>query len=88
MEQKGSHGEILRIGEEFERSGLKRRQFCEQNNVPVTTLDYWRWCEVKAGKSRLVKVTVANEKPSPGIQRDAAEVGGGSKASRVFVKLS
>ncbi len=66
MEQKRSSAEGQRIVEEFERSGLKRGQFCERNNLPVTTLDYWRWRKAKAAKPRLVKVTVENQEPSPG----------------------
>ncbi len=26
----------------FERSGLSRRAWCARENVPLTTLDYWR----------------------------------------------
>jgi hypothetical protein len=66
MEQKRSTAEGLRIVEEFERSGLKRRQFCEQNNLPMTTLDYWRWRKTKAAKPQLVKVSVEDEGPSAG----------------------
>jgi hypothetical protein len=66
MEPKRSTAEGLRIVEEFERSGLKRRQFCEQNNLPITTLDYWRWRKTKAAKPRLVKVSVEDEQPSAG----------------------
>jgi hypothetical protein len=66
MEQKRSKAEGQRIVEEFERSGLKRGQFCERNNLPVTTLDYWRGRKAKAAKPQLVKVSVQNQEPSPG----------------------
>jgi hypothetical protein len=66
MEQKRSAAEGLRIVEEFERSGLSRRQFCEQRNLPITTLDYWRGRRAKATKPRLVKVAVEREEPPAG----------------------
>ena len=58
MEKKRSSEDVLRIVEEFERSGLNRRQFCERNNLAVTTLDYWRCKKAKAAKPRLVPVAV------------------------------
>jgi hypothetical protein len=58
MGQKRSTEEGLRIVEEFEGSGLPRRQFCEQKNIPLTTLDYWRWKKNRATKPRLVEVAV------------------------------
>ena len=65
MERKHTREDILRIVEEFEQSGLKRRQFCELNKLPVTTLDYWRWKKAKAAKPRLVQVAV-QQPESPG----------------------
>ena len=64
MEKKRSSEDVLRIVEEFERSGLERRQFCERNNLPVTTLDYWRWKKAKAAKPRLVPVALQQPEPS------------------------
>lgn len=66
MEKKRSSEDVLRIVEEFERSGLKRRQFCDLNNLPVTTLDYWRWKKAKAAKPRLVQVAVQQRESSGG----------------------
>jgi hypothetical protein len=66
MEQKRSSAEGLRIVEEFESSGLSRRQFCEQRNLPMTTLDYWRGKKAEAAKPRLVEVSVENKEPSSG----------------------
>ena len=62
MEKKRSAEEGRKIIEEFERSGLSRRAFCERVNIPVTTLDYWRW--KKTGKTRLVEVAIEKEAPS------------------------
>lgn len=62
MEKKRSAEEGRKIIEEFERSGLSRRAFCEDVNIPVTTLDYWRW--KKTGKIRLVEVAIEKEAPS------------------------
>ena len=50
--------------EEYEASGLSRREFCEQRGMPLTTFDYWRREHAakprKQSKGpRLVKVEVA-----------------------------
>lgn len=66
MEQKRSSEDGKRMLEEFTRSGLTRRHFCEQHQIPVTTLDYWRWKEAKRAKAELVKVTLAEEPASLG----------------------
>jgi len=73
MEKKRSSEEVVRIVEEFERSGLKRRQFCERNNLSVTTLDYWRWKKAKATKARLVPVAVQQPGPSEGFSLTLAK---------------
>ena len=65
MDKKRSGAEGHRLIEEFGRSGLTRRQFCERKNIPMTTLDYWRWKKAQAPKARLVEVAVEAE-PSPG----------------------
>ena len=49
--------EMRRVVEEFQASGLTRREFCHQRAIPVTTLDYWR--QRIQRKPRLVKVDVA-----------------------------
>ena len=66
MENKRSSEDGRKMLEEFERSGLTRREYCDQNHVPITTLDYWRWKKNKETKPGLVKVTVEGEQPSPG----------------------
>jgi hypothetical protein len=48
----------LMMVEEFERSGLSRRQFCKGINLPVTTLDYWRWKKAKVTRPHLAEVVV------------------------------
>ena len=66
MEKKRSAEEGRQIIEEFERSGLSRREFCKRSDIPVTTLDYWRW--KKAQKRRLVEVAIEKapaDKPEP-----------------------
>lgn len=49
MVQDGSMGketersaEMRRVVEEHAASGLRRREFCEQRGIALTTLDYWR----------------------------------------------
>jgi hypothetical protein len=40
---------------------LTRRQFSQRNNIPVTTLDYWRLKFRKASKTSLVEVAIEKE---------------------------
>lgn len=69
MEKKRSAEEGQQIVEDYERSGLTRRQFCERSNIPLTTLDYWRGR--KAEKARLVEVAVERETPAENEGRSA-----------------
>ena len=54
MQKKRSGEERRRMVEEYERSGLTRREYCAQAGIPVTTLDAWR-----RERGRLVRVKVA-----------------------------
>lgn len=53
--------EMRRVMEEFEKSGLARRVFCERRGISVSTLDYWR--RELAKKPRWVAVKVAEAEP-------------------------
>lgn len=62
--------EMRRVLEEYAASGLKRREFCQQRGIALTTFDYWR--REHAGKPekqqrrpRLVAVKVAQAEPAP-----------------------
>jgi hypothetical protein len=55
---------IQRIVDDFARSGLTRRAFCEQHNIPITTLDYWR--RAKRRSPRLIAIEVESLEPSTG----------------------
>jgi hypothetical protein len=55
--------EMKRVVEEYGKSGLTRREFCQRRGMAVTTFDYWR--RELAGKPKLVKVEVAAHEPSP-----------------------
>jgi hypothetical protein len=55
--QKRSAAEMWRMVEEFQCSGLTRREFCERHHTAVTTLDYW-W-RAQSGPTPLVKGEVA-----------------------------
>ena len=66
MEKKRSGIDGRLLIEEFERSGMTRRQFCERKQIPMTTLDYWRWRKARAPKPRLVEVAVEAEQPASG----------------------
>jgi hypothetical protein len=53
--------EMKRVLEEYAKSGQRRREFCEQRGIALTTLDYWR--RELGGKPKLVKVEVAAPEP-------------------------
>lgn len=48
--------EIAELLAGYERSGLTRREYCEQSGVPVTTFDYYRRSRSK--RTALVPVRV------------------------------
>lgn len=54
--------EMRRVVEEYESSGLSRREFCQQRGISLTTLDYWR--REHRAKPRMVKVEVAPAEPA------------------------
>jgi len=53
--------EMQRVREEYAASGLRRKQFCEQRGMSLTTFDYWRR-ELRV-KRRMVKVKIAASEP-------------------------
>jgi hypothetical protein len=62
--------EMRRVVEEYAASGLRRREFCEQRGIALTTFDYWRREHtVKPQKQerrpRMVAVKVANVELAP-----------------------
>jgi hypothetical protein len=64
-------GEMRRMLEEYAASGLRRREFCQQRGMALTTFDYWRREHaVKAPKQerrpRMVSVKVERAEPAPG----------------------
>jgi hypothetical protein len=62
--------EMRRVLEEYEASGLGRREFCQQRGLAMTTLDYWRR-ELAAKRRkqdrqpRMVRVKVAQGEAVP-----------------------
>lgn len=63
-QRKRSGDDIRRITDEFQSSGLTRREFCQRQHIPVTTLDYWRRAQRR--RPRLMEVEVAASEPAPG----------------------
>lgn len=62
--------EMGRVVQEYLSSGLRRREFCEQRGLALTTLDYWRrehavQSRKKERRPRLVAVQVAEAEPVP-----------------------
>ena len=43
---------------EYRQSGLTRAEYCRQQGIPVTTLDYDLYREARKSKPRLARVTV------------------------------
>ena len=66
MEKKRSHAEGLRLADEFERSGVTRREFSAARSIAVTTLDYWREQKKRSIKPKLREVTIEPEPLSSG----------------------
>ena len=62
--QKRSADDIRRMIEQYETSGLTRREFCQRHHIAVTSLDYWR--RGRPRQARLVEVEVAASEPAPG----------------------
>src|SRR6202521_451010 len=57
--------EMRRVLDEWESSGLGRREFCQQRGIALTTFDYWRREQAvkprrQARRPRMVAVKVAN----------------------------
>ena len=50
--------ESARLLDDYERSGLSRRDYCRQTRIPVSTLDYYRRRQSKQPIRPLVPVTV------------------------------
>jgi hypothetical protein len=62
--------EMRRVLDEWESSGLRRREFCQQRGIALTTFDYWRREHAVKGRNparqpRLVAVQVSNAEPAP-----------------------
>jgi hypothetical protein len=61
MKQTRTAPQIRSLLEEYRRSGLSRREFAQRQNLPLTTLDYWRR---KHGQPRLVEVRLEAKQPA------------------------
>jgi hypothetical protein len=62
--------EMRRMLEEYAASGLRRREFCQQRGMALTTFDYWRrehavQQRIQGRRPRMVAVKVANADPPP-----------------------
>src|SRR5260370_11642331 len=42
VQQRRRRAEVEQLGEAFEASGLRRREFCQKHDVAVGTLGFWR----------------------------------------------
>ena len=51
--------EIRGIVEDFTKSGLTRREYCEKHNIGISTLDYWR--RAQKSKPKLVEVAIETQ---------------------------
>jgi hypothetical protein len=60
--------EMRRVLEEYTASGQRRREFCQQRGITLTTFDYWRrehnvQRRKQERRPRMVAVRVANAEP-------------------------
>ena len=55
-----SKQEIRSIVEDYTKSGLSRREYCEKHSIPVTTFDYWR--RAQKSKPKLVEVAIETQR--------------------------
>lgn len=62
--RKRSSEEVQRLVEEFQNSGLTRREFCQRHGIAVTTFDYWR--RMRKSEPRLVRVAVQEPRADAG----------------------
>jgi hypothetical protein len=61
--------EMRRMLEEYAASGLRRREFCQQRGIALTTFDYWRREHAakprkQERRPRMVAVKVAHAEPA------------------------
>ena len=61
--QKRNADDMRRTIEDFQKSGLTRREFCQRHNIAISTLDYWR--RAQSRPARLVEVEVAGRELAP-----------------------
>jgi hypothetical protein len=54
-----SKQEIRGTVDDFVKSGMTRREYCEKHKIPITTLDYWR--RAQKNKPRLVQIAVESQ---------------------------
>jgi transposase-like protein len=61
MGKRRSVAERRRLIEEHRASGMTRREFCEQHQIPLTTLDSWKRAERNPSKPRLLAVNIEDD---------------------------
>ena len=64
MRETKRSAEMRQVLAEYKESGLRRRAFCEQRNIPITTFDYWRRELGARAKPRMVKVKLGAAEPA------------------------
>lgn len=64
MRETKRSAEMRQVLAEYKKSGLRRRAFCEQRNIPISTFDYWRRELGAKAKPRLVKVKLGAVEPA------------------------
>ena len=57
--------EVQLLLEEFRESGETRTDFCRRLGIPVTTLDYYRYREVRQARPRLARVKLTAPSSDP-----------------------
>lgn len=61
-----SEAEVSRLLDGYERSELRRREYCAEAGIPVTSFDYYRRRRAQSGSMRLAPVEIVGASPSAG----------------------
>jgi hypothetical protein len=65
MAAKRNPEEIQRMLEGYRQSGMKRAEYCRNQGIPVTTLDYYLHRQSLQSRPRLAEVTITPDGSHP-----------------------
>jgi len=71
--QKRTGAEMRRMLEEYRNSGMKRGEFCQRHEIPLTTFDYWVGAERRRQNPLLVEVEIERNSTTCEPKRESNE---------------